>query len=195
MDFGDFIAFILFLIFIFAPLLRRIKKAKVQNKDKSKQSGFDILGKIREALEEAAKQAEQTRKTEDSGKSMRSSEGHESPFDRSGEDDLDQSFWDEINDREDEDFYPENADAKILEPVAEKPVCVSTRKGSYSKAGNRHETKRSESIGQGAMQRRCYRSGPRRLPAGARGLRKAVIWSEILGKPIALKDSDTFCRY
>lgn len=188
MDFGDFIVFILFLIFIFAPFLKRIKKAKVQNTDKSKQSGFGILGKIREALEEAARQAEQTRTTEASGERMRSSEGHESPFDRPGEDDVDQSFWDEIDDREDEEFYPGDADAKVLETI--EPA-----KEHHRKASNRSETRGMKSIGQGSTQRRCYRSGSIHLPARARGLQKAVIWSEILGKPVALRDSDSSCRY
>ncbi|WP_320042298.1 hypothetical protein [uncultured Desulfobacter sp.] len=198
MDFSDFITLILFFVFIFAPLFKRRKKVKVQKTGKSKPSGFDILGKIRDALEEAAKQAEQNRKTETSGQRMHAPGDHESPFDRPVEDDHDQAYWDEMDDREDVDFYPDNADAQVLEPIEpakEEPIFVSTRKGPHSKAANRQETRRSKSFGQGAVQRRCHRSGQRRLPAQARGLRKAVMWSEILGKPAALRDSDSFCRY
>ena len=63
MDFGDFITLILFLIFIVSPFLKR---KKAQKPGKSKQSGFSVLGKIREALKEAVRemeaQAEQARK-------------------------------------------------------------------------------------------------------------------------------------
>nr|WP_320190295.1 hypothetical protein [uncultured Desulfobacter sp.] len=198
MDFSDFITLILFFVFIFAPLFKRRKKVKVQKTGKSKPSGFDILGKIREALEEAARQAEQNRKTETSGQSMHAPGNHESPFDRSGEDDLDQAFWDEIDDREDVDFYSGNADAQVLEPIEpakEAPIFASQNKERHKKASNRPETRDAKNWGHNKRHRRCGRSGPERLPVGARGLRKAVVWSEILGKPVALKDSDTFCRY
>ncbi|WP_020589271.1 hypothetical protein [Desulfobacter curvatus] len=193
MDFSDFITLILFFVFIFAPFLKR--KKKVQTPDKSKPSGFSVLGKIREALKDAAMemqaQAEQARKKEASGQSK---QPHERSFEQPGKDPVNQTFWDEIDDREDVDFYPGNADVHVLEqiePVDEKPLCVPTGRGLHRKAANRPETRESKSIGQGTMQRHCNRSGSRRLPARARGLRKAVIWSEILRKPVALRNSDS----
>ncbi|MCG8549612.1 MAG: hypothetical protein MI799_04325 [Desulfobacterales bacterium] len=163
----------------------------MQDKGKSKQSGFDILGKIREALEEAARQAEQARKRDSAGQSMDSPGGQESAYDRPGEDDPDQSFWDEMDNREDVDFYPESADAQVpepIEPAKDAPVFISQNKESHRTAGNRPETRGAKDVGHTKRHRPCDRSGSERLPAGARGLRKAVVWSEILGKPIALRD-------
>ena len=190
MDFGDFITLILFLIFIGAPLLKR---KKAERPGKSKQSGFSVLGKIREAVREAARemeaQAEQLRKKE-------ASRQHNPPFDRTGEKSADQTFWDAIDDRKEFDFYPEKPDVQVLEPIEpanEKTLFGSTKKEPRRKAPKIPETRASKTLvrnasGHDAMQIRCPVSGPRRLPARARGLRKAVIWSEILGKPVALRD-------
>ena len=197
MDFGDFITLILFLVFIVSPFLRR---KKAQKPGKSKQSGFSILGKIREALREAARemeaQAEQARKKGAPGQRKHPRELNESPFDQAGRESVNQTFWDEIDDREDVDFYSEDADAQVLEPIEsvyEKPLLGSTKKEPHRKAAKIPETRGSKSLpltslGHDAMQASCPRSGPRRLPARARGLQKAVVWSEILGKPVALKD-------
>jgi len=202
MDFRDFITLILFLVFIFAPFLKRKKNKNAQKPDKSKQSGFSVLGKIREALKEAAlemqAQAEQARKKEAAGQRRHPRELNENPFDQVGENAVNQTFWDEIDDREDVGFYPENADAQViepLEPVNEKPLCVSTKKEPHRKAAKIPEARGPTFFGHDAIQTSCLRAGPRRLPARTRGLRKAVIWSEILGKPVALRDSDSFCRY
>jgi hypothetical protein len=190
MDFGDVITLILFLIFIGAPLLKR---KKAQKPGKSKQSGFSVLGKISEAIREAARemeaQAEQARKKE-------ASRQNKPPFDRTGEASVNQTFWDKIDDRKEFDFYPEEPDVQVLEqigPVKEKTLFDSTKKDPRRKAAKIPETRPSKvlartSCGHDATPARCHKSGPRRLPARVRGLRKAVIWSEILGKPVALKD-------
>lgn len=198
MDFGDFITLILFLVFIVAPFLKR---KKAQKPGESKQSGFSVLGKIREALKEAARemeatQVEQARKKEVPGQNNRLGALKERPLDQSGDESVNQTFWDEIDDREDVAFYPDNPDAQVRDPidsVNEKILFVSTKKEPHRKAAKRQETRNSKpltlnSLGHDAMQASCPRSGPRRLPARARGLQKAVIWSEILGKPVALKD-------
>ncbi len=201
MDFGDFITLILFLVFFLSPFLKIKKTKKAQKPGESKQSGFSVLGKIREALKEAARemeaQVEQARKKELSGQNKRTREPKRSPFDQAGEESINQTFWDEIDDRTDSDFYPDGAKVQVLEqiePVNEKPLFISTKKEPHRKAAKIPETRHSKpatrkSFKHDAMQTPCPRSGPRRLPARARGLRKAVIWSEILGKPVALKDS------
>ncbi|EIM62162.1 hypothetical protein DespoDRAFT_00116 [Desulfobacter postgatei 2ac9] len=190
MDFGDVITLILFLIFIGAPLLKR---KKAQKPGKSKQSGFSVLGKISEAIREAARemeaQAEQARKKE-------ASRQNKPPFDRTGEASVNQTFWDKIDDRKEFDFYPEEPGVRVLkqiEAVNEKTLLVSAKKEPRRKAAKIPETRVSKasarnSSGHDATPARCHKSGPRRLPARVRGLRKAVIWSEILGKPVALKD-------
>jgi hypothetical protein len=199
MDFSDFITLILFFVFIFAPLLKRSKKKTVRASDKSKKSGFSVLGKLNDVLKEAARemqaQAEQSRKKETSGRPKVSRDLNESPFDQTGKDAVDQTFWDEIDDREEVDFYPENLDVQVkapFEPVTEQPPLVSTQKESRRKAVRRRETRDAKCLMPDAVQTSCHRAGRRRLPARARGLRKAVIWSEILGKPVALRDSDLF---
>lgn len=194
MDFGDFITLILFLVFIVSPFLKR---KKAQKPGESKQSGFSVLGKIGEALKEAVRemeaQAEQARKKGAPGQKKHPRELNESPFEQARDESVNQTFWDEIDDREDVGFYSEDADAQVLESIYEKPLLVSTNKEPHRKAAKIPETRDSKpltpnSFGHDTMQASCPRSGPRRLPARARGLRKAVIWSEILGKPVALKD-------
>ena len=197
MDFGDFITLVLFLVFIGAPLLKR---KKVQKPGESKQSGSSVLGKIREALREAVRemeaQAEQARKKEKTGQSKHPRQLNGTPLGQAGEKSVNQTFWDEIDDRKDFDLYPEDPDVQVLEqigPVNEKTLFGSTKKEPRRKAAKIPETRSSKVLarnacGHEATQARCPRSGPRRLPARARGLRKAVIWSEILGKPVALRD-------
>lgn len=86
MDFGDFITLILFLVFIVAPFLKR---KKAQKPGESKQSGFSILGKIREALREAARemeaQAEQARKKGRPGRENTPGNAMRVPLTRPGE--------------------------------------------------------------------------------------------------------------
>lgn len=197
MDFGNIITLVLFLVFIVYPFLKR---KKMQKPGKSKQSGFSLLGKLNEVLKEAARemeaQTQQARKKEAPRQSKHPGEPNESLFDQAGEKSVNQTFWDEIDDREDVDFYPDDADAQILEPIesfSEKPLFVSTKEEFHGKAPRIPEARDSKPaalkpFGHDAMQTSCLRSGPRRLPARARGLRKAVIWSEILGKPVALRD-------
>ncbi|NWH06524.1 hypothetical protein [Desulfobacter latus] len=199
MDFGDFITLVLFLIFVVSPFLKR---KKTQKPGKSKQSGFSILGKIREALQEAARemeaQVEQARKKEASGQRRPSREFNERPLDQAGNASVNQTFWDEIDDRKDVGFYSDDADAQVLEPITsvnEEPLFVSTKKEIHRKATKRTEKRESKSLplnsfGHNAMQAGYPRSSPRHLPARdrARGLQRAVIWSEILAKPVALKD-------
>ncbi len=163
MDFGDIITLILFLVFIVSPFLKRKKTNKAGKPAKSKQSGFSVLGKLKEVLKEAARemeaQAEQARKKEASGQSNRLREPQSRPVDQAGEESVSQTLKKE----------PRRKAAKIPE----------TR-------GSRSLTQKS--FGHDAMPTTCLRSGPRRLPARARGLQKAVIWKEILGKPVALRD-------
>ena len=197
MDFGDFITLIFFLVFIGAPLLKR---KKVQKPGESKQSGSSVLGKIKEALREAARemeaQAEQARKKERAGQSPPPGELNGNSLDQIREESGNQTFWDEIDDRKEVDFYPKEPDVKVLEqigPVKEKTLFGSTKKEPRRKAAKIPETRPSKvlartSCGHDATPARCHKSGPRRLPARVRGLRKAVVWSEILGKPVALKD-------
>lgn len=200
MDFGDIITLILFLVFIVSPFLKRKKTKKAQKPGKSKQSGFSVLGKIRDIFKEAARemeaQAEQARKKEASGQSKRLRELKNRPFDQTGEKSVDQTFWDEIDDRNDVDVYSDATDVPILEqidPVNEKTRFVSAKKEFHGKAPRIPETRDAdpltqESSGHDAMQTSCIRSGICQLPARHRGLQKAVIWSEILGKPVALRD-------
>jgi len=200
MDFGDIITLILFLAFIVSPFLKRKKTNKAQESGKSKQSGFSLLGKIREALKEAARemeaQAEQARKKEASGQSNRRREPQSRSVDQTGEKSVNQTFWDKIDDRKELDFYPGKPDVQILEsiePVNEKPRCLSTKKEPRRKAVRMSEIRgpralTQKSFGHDAMQTSCLRSSPRRLPSRARGLQQAVIWKEILGKPVALRD-------
>nr|WP_319396999.1 hypothetical protein [uncultured Desulfobacter sp.] len=202
MDFSDFITLILFFVFIFAPLLKRFKKKTVSTSNTSKQSGFSVLGKLNDVLKEAARemqaQAEQARKKEASGRAQSSREFNESTFDRTEDDTLSQTFWDEIDDRDDEAFYAENLEGQIQEPIApaaEQPHFVSRQKASPREGVGRQKTRAAKSYGPGAVQASCPRRGPRRLPVGPRGLQKAVVWSEILGKPVGLKDSDPSPRY
>ena len=196
MDFGDFITLILFLVFIVSPFL---KIKKTQKPGKSKQSGFSVLGKIRETLKEAARemeaQVEQARKKEAPGQKRPLRELNERPLDQAGKKSVKQTFWDEIDDREDVDFYSDDADAQVLEPIDEKPLWSSTKKEAHRKATKRTETRESKHLplnafGHNAMQASYPRPNPRQLPARdrARGLQRAVIWSEILAKPVALKD-------
>ena len=195
MDFSDFITLILFLVFILAPFLKRKKNEKAQKPDKSKQSGFSILGKLNDVLKEAAQemqaQAEQARKQKATGQRSPPRELNEDSFDQVGEDAVSQTFWDEIDGRDDVGFYPENADVQVTESIEsdnEKTLFDSKKKESHRKAAKIPETRGAKSFGHDAIQTSCIRAAPRRLPARARGLRKAVIWSEILGKPVALKD-------
>lgn len=207
MDFGDFIAFILFLVFVLSPFLKRKKIKQSQNRGESNQaeskpSRFSVLGKIRQALEEAARemeaQAEQARKKSATGKRNRSREMKNPTFDQAGDESVNQTFWDKIDDRQDVDFDPQETSPKVLEqikPVNEKPLFMSAKKEPHRKAPKIPETRDSKSASieplrrHGAMQTGCPRTGPRRhLPARARGLQKAVIWSEILGKPVGLRD-------
>ena len=140
-------------------------------------------------------QAAQARKKEKAGQSKHPRELNGSPLDQAGEESVNQTFWDEIDDRKEFDFYPEDPDAQVLEqiePINEKTLLSSTKKEPRRKAAKIPETRTStalvrNSCGHDAMQTRCPRSGPRQLPARARGLQKAVIWSEILGKPVALR--------
>jgi hypothetical protein len=199
MDLSDFITLILFFVFIFAPLLKRSKKKTVSAPDKSKKSGFSVLGKLNDVLREAARemqaQAEQARKKEASGRTKSHRDLNESPFDRTGDDAVNQTFWDEIDDREDVDFYPEALDVQVQEPIApvtEQPPLVSSKKESYKNAVRRREKRGAKSLRPDAVQTSCPQAGRRQLPARARGLQKAVIWSEILGKPVALRNSDLF---
>ncbi|WP_321495305.1 hypothetical protein [uncultured Desulfobacter sp.] len=200
MDFGDFITLILFIVFIVSPFLKRKKIKQAQKPVKSKQSGFSVLGKISQALKEAARemeaQAEQARKKEATGKRNRLREGNNRPFDQAGDESVNQTFWDKIDDRKDVDFSPEKTNANVLaqiEPVNEKPLFMSAKKEPHRKAPKIPETRDSKPttlkhVGHGAMQIACPRKGHRHLPARVRGLQKAVIWSEILGKPVALRD-------
>jgi len=196
MDFGDFITLILFLVFIVSPFL---KIKKTQKPGKSKQSGFSVLGKIRETLKEAARemeaQIEQARKKEAPGQKRPPRELNERPLDQAGKKSVKQTFWDEIDDREDVDFYSGDADAQVLEPIDEKPLWGSTKKEPQRKATRGTEKRESKPLplnafGHNAMQASYPRASPRQLPARdrARGLQRAVIWSEILAKPVALKD-------
>ncbi|WP_035238370.1 hypothetical protein [Desulfobacter vibrioformis] len=200
MDFGDIITLILFLAFIVPPFLKRKKTTKAQESGQSKPSGFSLLGKIREALKEAARemeaQAEQARKKEASGQSNRRREPQSRSVDLTGEESVTQTFWDEIDDSKELDFYPGKPNVQVLgpiEPVHEKPRCLSTKKEPRRKAVRMSETRGSRSLtqksfGHDAIQTSCLRSGPRRLPARSRGLQQAVVWKEILGKPVALRD-------
>ncbi|MGD9824010.1 hypothetical protein [Desulfobacter sp.] len=163
MDFGDIITLILFLVFIVSPFLNRKKTNKAGKPAKSKQSGFSVLGKLKEVLKEAARemeaQAEQARKKEAAGQSNRPLEPQSSSGGQTGE----------------------------------KYVNQTLKKGPRRKAAKIPETRGSRSLtqksfGHDAMQTSCLRSGSRRLPARSRGLQKAVIWKEILGKPVALRD-------
>jgi hypothetical protein len=199
MDFGDFITLILFLVFVVSPFLKR---KKTQKPGKSKQSGFSVLGKIRETLKEAARemeaQIEQARKKEAPGQKRPPRELNERPLEQAGKKSVKQTFWDEIDDREDVDFYFDDADAQVLEPIKsvnEEPLFVSTKKEIHRKASRRTEKRESKPLplnafGHNAMQASYPRARPRQLPARdrARGLQRAVIWSEILAKPVALKD-------
>nr|WP_319495490.1 hypothetical protein [uncultured Desulfobacter sp.] len=201
MDFSDFITLILFFVFIFAPLLKRFTKKTVGTSGQSKQSGFSVLGKLNDVLREAARemqaQAEQARKKEASGRTKSSRKLNKSPFDQTEDDVLSQTFWDEIDDRDDVDFYAENLEVQAQEsiaPVKKQPVVLPSHKESRRKGVGRQQTRASKPFGAGSVQTSCLRGGPRRLPAGPRGLQKAVVWSEILGKPVALKDSDSFSR-
>jgi len=170
MNLDDLITLILFLIFIAAPFLKGKKKKKVEKPAKSKQRKFSVLGKIREALKEAAR--EMAVQVDQAGKK---SENH--------------TFWDEIDDRDDADFYSGDTDAPALEqslPANEKPPFVS-------KPTRIPETRDSAPLtrapsGHGAIQDGSFRPGPGQLSARARGLQNAVIWSEILGKPVAFRD-------
>jgi len=202
MDFSDFITLILFFVFIFAPLLKRSKKKTVRASDKSKKSGFSVLGKLNDVLKEAARemqaQAEQARKKEAFGRTKSSRDLNASPFDQTGEDVVDQTFWDEIDDREDVDFYPENLDVQVQAPielVTEQSPLITTQREFHRKAVRRRDARGAKPLRPDAGPTSCPGAGRRRLPARARGLQKAVIWSEILGKPVALKDSNSFSRY
>ena len=202
MDFSDFITLILFFVFIFAPLLKRFKKKTVSTSGKSKQSGFSVLGKLNDVLKEAARemqaQAEQARKKEASGRTKFPRDLKDSPFDRTKDDALNQTFWDELDDRDEIDFYSEDIEVQVQEPSApvnEQPPVVSRHKESRINGVGRQKITASKALGAGSVQSSCPRGGPRHLPAGPRGLQKAVIWSEILGKPVGLKDSKPFSRY
>lgn len=202
MDFSDFITLILFFVFIFAPLLKRSKKKTVSAPNKSKKIGFSILGKLNDVIKEAARemqaQAEQARKKEASGEPKSSRNLNESPFSQTEEDTVNQTFWDEIDDREDVDFYPENLDGQVEDPIApvpEQPPVVFTQKKIRRNAGQRQEARASKPFEPRAVKKPRTRGRARRLPARARGLQRAVIWSEILGKPVGLKDPDSFQRY
>ena len=189
MDFGDFITLILFLVFVVSPFLKRKKAKKAGNQDKAKQSGFSILGKISDALKEAARemeaQAEQARKKEAADQNAAHGEALE-----------DQTFWDEVDDREEVDFDSEGEAPWLQEhrePVHAAPVFASPSEASHEIASRTTDTRDSKpetlkSFGHDTLQTNCPKPGQRRLPAHARGLQKAVIWSEILGKPVALKD-------
>ena len=111
----------LFLVFFLSPFLKIKKTKKAQKPGESKQSGFSVLGKIREALKEAARemeaQVEQARKKELSGQNKRTREPKRSPFDQAGEESINQTFWDEIDDRADSDFYPDGAKVQVLEQI------------------------------------------------------------------------------
>ncbi len=198
MDFGDIISFILFLIFIAAPFLNRKKAKNTQTSDKPKQSVFSVLGKMRQFLKEAARemetQAEQARKKEASGQNKHPRELHESPFGQAGQDAAAQTFWDQIDDREDVDFYSGDPEAQVLEPIEpvhEKSLLASPKKEPRKKSANIPKTRHSKpvprtSFGHDTMQPSYPVSCPKRFLA--RSLQKAVIWSEILGKPVALRD-------
>jgi hypothetical protein len=201
MDFSDFITLILFFVFIFGPLLKRNKKKTVSTSGKSKPSGFSVMGKLNDVLKEAARemqaQAEQARKKEASGGANVSRGFNESPFGQTEENAADQTFWDEIDDRDDPDFYSEDLNAQVHEPVGpvtEQPPVVSIQEAPR-KVAQRRNAKVSKHFDRTGVQTRHSRGGPRRLPARARGLQKAIIWSEILGKPVGLKDSNSFSRY
>jgi hypothetical protein len=192
MNFDDIITLFLFLVFTVSLFLKKRKTKKAQKPSKSKQSGFSVLGKLSQTLQEAVReikaQAEQARKKEGSGQGNRLGALKNRPLDLAGEKSVNQTFWDEIDDRDD-------ADAPALEqiePVNKKTPFVSTKQDPRRRALRMPEAKEAthltlNAFGHDAMPESPPRPGPGQLPR-ARGLQKAVIWSEILGKPVALKN-------
>lgn len=187
MDFGDFLTLVFFLIFIVSPFLKRKKAGK---KEGGAQDGFSVLGKIRDALKEAAREMEAQARQ----KGAEDQSGHDS--DQIGDMSERQSFWDDIDDRGNGDFYADDEVFQVrekVEPVQEKQLFVSVKKEPLEKKSRlpqreRLNIKSRDSFGQDAIQASCIRSGPKRLPTRPRALQRAVIWSEILGKPVALKN-------
>lgn len=169
MDFGDFITFIFFLFFIISPFFQRRKhkkRKKTGKSGKSKQRGFSVLGKLNEILKEAARemeaQAQQAREKEAPGQGRHRDAGH-----------------------------PEAPSLASVEPVKEKTHFVSAKK-----APGIPETMDAPSLNLHAFEHDDIQTTrPRSVSKQqvskqqkVRALQKAVIWSEILGKPVGLRD-------
>ncbi len=215
MDFGDVISLIVFLIFIVSPFLKRRKK-KASGAGQSGRRRPSLFSQLGDALKDAAreleKQAELARKKEalKQGHSPRAREGRQ--LARDGEKVPVQTFWDDIDDRESQDrndadsHHPDKVTVQIRagekdpESVNEKRVIKPFKKESHRKAPripDIRETKGTSpsSSVKGVMGPACPRFNYRRLPAQTLGLQKAVIWSEILGRPVALRDQNSLGRH
>ncbi|MEH0018772.1 MAG: hypothetical protein V6Z89_03915 [Desulfobacter sp.] len=161
MDFDTLITYILlFLFFVLPSILKRKgqKKKTAPREKKKKPSIFDRLGqKIQEFIRELEKQAREAKKEQDG------------------------SVWDELDDRDEEmvpayeagdgDFQSHEPEAPDLSRPGTRTVRVTPPEQSHPKD----------------MAPTCPAVPAVRAGLPAHALQQAVVWSEVLGPPIALR--------
>lgn len=181
MDFDTFINLIILFLFLALPSLlkrRKTKKAKQgqaaeKSREKKKRTGlFSLFGKISARLQQFREELERQAQLQQqrSGKSVWDDLAEPLPEEPRQDQDLPEpefraAPWDSGED--DADFSATKEIAPEKPEMPREPRPVRKRRGSFSEP--------------------CMRPARRVTPCR---LRQALIWSEILGKPIALREGD-----
>lgn len=178
MDIDTLITYlVLFFAFVLPSVLKRKGKGKKRAAKKTKKRTIKIFGRIgdaiREFLRELEKQALEARKKQQEGEP---------------------SAWDQLDDRAAEDWTTPDRDMedpgdREPEPV-HGPVPEARRDGADHSFASAREV-RLPLPGDAAGTPASREAGAEtvvRAALPAHSLQQAVIWSEILGKPKALKD-------
>jgi len=190
MDFDSIITFLFLIAFFILPgILKQIKAAKAKNttpkEAKKKPSLFDKIGeKIQQFVRELEQQAQQQRQTgNDQSSPSQNRPAQNDPWDAFKEDEA--SHFDfETLDQEDNSFTdqePELFENKIQtqKSSVRKELIDSSREDRKIKTIKKPITRKTPTIQPPIQAKYIFKSNP---------LQNAVIWSEILGKPVGLKE-------
>ncbi|WDP90616.1 MAG: hypothetical protein HUN04_13295 [Desulfobacter sp.] len=172
MEFDDLITLILFLAFFVLPsILRGLgkKKKKPVRPKKAKKKRFPLFGKLGEALREFSRELERQ-----ALEAKRKAEAEKSG-----------RVWEEMAEEEIEIVLPEDrpatvpAEKRAAEPYIAEPVASPRKKPAKPASA-------PAAAGPGAAAIEGLPTFQGALPRNP--LQQAVVWSEILGKPVALRD-------
>ncbi|MCG8689446.1 MAG: hypothetical protein MI892_31525 [Desulfobacterales bacterium] len=191
MDLDNLITLImLFLFFILPSLLKgKGKKKKTTSKAQKvkKKKGFSIFGKINEAIQEFVKELEKQ------ALEAKKQEAQRRQQEQTGEK-ASGTFWDGMDDEELE-FQEDHALGREQVPE-QQPVpssfdpdhpFISPKKTQVKKTLTKPDDLTVESPTASLQQAEQHFKIQGGLPSHA--LQQAVVWSEILGKPVALRDN------